>query len=327
MATIRKRGTRYQAIVRKKGHAPATRTFTRRRDAERWATHTEAEMEQGLYFDARPGQDTTLAEALDRYGKEVTPRKRGWRGELSKIRVLRRAPFARLGLALVKPRDVAAWRDKRLRDGRSPSTVRNDLVVLSGVYQHAIKEWGLVQDNPARSVQWPAPGAGRQRRLLDGEERALLKAAEPVEQALLIVLLETGMRLGEALSITHPGSLDLTGRTVTLEQTKNGTRRVVPLSRRALKALRSVPVDIRTRRLFPWDSSRWGHRMERITSRAGVSGLRTHDLRHEAVSRLFERGFNVMEVSAISGHKTLAMLQRYTHLQASDLVRRLDQVG
>ena len=58
-------------------------------------------------------------------------------------------------------------------------------------------------------------------------------------------------------------------------------------------------------------------------SRAGIIDLRFHDLRHEATSRFFEKGLNVMEVAAITGHKDLRMLQRYTHLRAEDLARKL----
>jgi integrase len=57
--------------------------------------------------------------------------------------------------------------------------------------------------------------------------------------------------------------------------------------------------------------------------RAGITGLRFHDLRHEAASRLFERGLNPMQVAAITGHKSLQMLKRYTHLRAVDLVALL----
>jgi integrase len=59
------------------------------------------------------------------------------------------------------------------------------------------------------------------------------------------------------------------------------------------------------------------------SARAGINDLHFHDLRHEATSRLFEKGFNPMEVSAITGHKTLQMLKRYTHLRAEDLVKRV----
>lgn len=180
MATIRKRTGangrfKYQAIVRKKGHPLTSRSFTRLRDAQRWALETEAEMERGLYFDRSPGQTTTLVEVLERYGNEVTPHKKGWRGETSKLNVLKQAKFAQKAIALVRPEDIAAWRDKRLKDGRSSNTVRNDLVVLSTVFQHAMKELRLVQDNPVR----------KQRDAAQHLEAWLLgQAAQQSEQAL-----------------------------------------------------------------------------------------------------------------------------------------------
>lgn len=62
---------------------------------------------------------------------------------------------------------------------------------------------------------------------------------------------------------------------------------------------------------------------ERLVRRIGLEDLHLHDLRHEAVSRLFEKGFHVAEVAAISGHRELRMLTRYTHLRAADLAERL----
>ena len=57
--------------------------------------------------------------------------------------------------------------------------------------------------------------------------------------------------------------------------------------------------------------------------RAELQGLHFHDLRHEATSRFFELGLNVVEVAAITGHRDLKMLQRYTHLRAADLAWKL----
>ena len=62
---------------------------------------------------------------------------------------------------------------------------------------------------------------------------------------------------------------------------------------------------------------------ERLRARAKISDLHFHDLRHEAITLLFERGLSIAEVGAISGHKELRMLQRYVHLRAVDLVDRL----
>mgnify|MGYP001051420067 CR=1 FL=1 len=74
---------------------------------------------------------------------------------------------------------------------------------------------------------------------------------------------------------------------------------------------------------FAMTTSAFEQTWRRVLKRADVSNLKFHDLRHEAVSRFFEIGLNIIEVSTISGHKELSMLKRYTHLSADSLVGRL----
>ena len=71
--------------------------------------------------------------------------------------------------------------------------------------------------------------------------------------------------------------------------------------------------------------NRWTewNRFTRLKEQCGIEDLRFHDLRHEATSRLFEKGSNPVEVATITGHKDTKMLMRYTHLRAEDLVARL----
>ncbi len=116
--------------------------------------------------------------------------------------------------------------------------------------------------------------------------------------------------------------VDLRRRVVHLPDTKNGQARDVPLSTAAERILAALP-----RRM---DGKVWTYTQEgmraswrRALMQAAITGLHFHDLRHEATSRLFEKGFNPMEVSAITGHKTLQMLKRYTHLRAEDLAKRM----
>ena len=118
--------------------------------------------------------------------------------------------------------------------------------------------------------------------------------------------------------------VDLKKRTVTLPETKNGQKRIVLLSSVALSILKER---LGTRRL---DGKVWNigpdaisQDFARACQNAGISGLHFHDFRHEATSRLFEKGFDTMEVSTITGHKTLQMLKRYTHLRAEDLAERM----
>ena len=61
----------------------------------------------------------------------------------------------------------------------------------------------------------------------------------------------------------------------------------------------------------------------RVIKRADIKDLRFHDLHHEATTRLFEKGLNIMEVASITGPKDLRMLRRNTHLKAEDLAQKL----
>ena len=131
------------------------------------------------------------------------------------------------------------------------------------------------------------------------------------------------MRRGENLSLTWE-NVHLGKRYVHLPDTKNGDSRDVPLSQQALQLLRDLPRNIREdQAFFPLHFEALKGSWRRACSRAGIIDLRFHNLRHEATYMFFEKGLNVMEVAAITGHKDLRMLQRYTHLRAEDLARKL----
>ena len=116
--------------------------------------------------------------------------------------------------------------------------------------------------------------------------------------------------------------LDRKDQVLLIPETKNGTPRQVPLSTRALTTLDTLPRRI-DGRVFAIHAASISRGFAETCKAAGIEGLTFHDLRHEATSRLFEKGLNPMEVAAITGHKTLQMLKRYTHLKAKDLVARL----
>ncbi len=333
MPTIRKRGDlQWQAIVKRQGIGFASKTFTTKKDAEAWAKLTEAEMLRGAYIKRADAEKTTLQECIDRYKQDELPKLRGV-GHASLLAGLD-AEFGHLALAAITPAKVASYRDARLRAGKSESTVKKELAKLSVLYKLAGREWGvggLV--NPVDGVTRPKERNARTRRLEAGELERLL-AESPRHLGLLVrFALETAARLGELLGLQW-ADVSLSKRVAVLrgvdgQGTKNGDdSRAVPLSSAALevlKELRQLPASIDGRVFYWWKASdsfnkTWG----RVCQRAGVEDLRFHDLRHEATSRLFEKGvFEGVEVAAITGHKTLQMLKRYTHLRAEDLARKL----
>ncbi len=324
MATIVHRGNhQWQARVRRKGYPPVMKTFETKAEAKRWARLVESEMDHGAYVSREEAENTTFAEALERYANEITPRKKGARQERDRIEFLKKHDLARRSLASIRGADIAAYRDERLEAGKSPITVNNELIVISHLFNTARREWGMESlPNPVSNVRKPKLPPGRDRRLAGNEEQRLLEHAEYPMHELIVLALETGMRQGELMALTWP-SVDLKRRIVTLADSKSGEGRAVPLSKRAVKTIKSLPRRL-DGRLFPeTGASSVSHKFRALCDAAGIEGLRFHDLRHEATSRLFELGLNPMEVAAITGHKTLVMLKRYTHLRAEDLAQKL----
>ena len=344
MATITKTPSNtWKAMIRKRGWPTTIKTFRTKRDAQDWARRTEDEMVRGMYIDRAGSDRLLLTHALDRYLREVSSTKRATTAyaEGHKAKALKE----RLGaysLAAITPDLGAKYRDERLATGKSNNTVRLELALLSHLFTIAIKEWrvGLFY-NPVANIRKPAPGKGRDRRLKPEEEKDLFqvcdKHSNPMLGWMARIALYTGMRAGEIKSLTRK-QVNLDKRTVHLTETKNGSSRTVPLTRSATDVFRAAlnhpirPLD--TDLLFWGEPGRDGIRRpyefrpawSRILKKAGIEGLRFHDLRHEAVSRLVEAGLGDQEVSAISGHKSMQMLKRYTHLRAEDLVERLDQI-
>jgi integrase len=223
---------------------------------------------------------------------------------------------------------LAKYRDERLIDA-APATVVRELNTVSHAIDTALREWGLwLPRNPVKMVRRPWVPQGRKRRLEDGEEARLLTATErgrtPLLKQLIILAIETTMRRGELLGLRWE-HVYLANRIAHLPLTKNGESRDVPLSRRATDTLTAL---LEHRRpgdelVFPMSANSVRLAFERLRARAKMRDLHFHDLRHEAITRLFERGLSIAEVSAISGHRELRMLQRYIHLRAADLVARL----
>ncbi|GAB1715046.1 MAG: integrase [Nitrobacter sp.] len=328
MATIRKLRGRWQAQVRRRGVPPRAKSFDKRADAERWARDLEAEADRsGWVADTRAAEKTTLGELLTRYCAEVTPTKRGAVSEKSRINSILRCPIAHRTLAKLTSSDVATYRDERLKTV-APATIVRELNTISHALEIASREWGLwIPRNPVKLVRRPPVPRGRTRRLKKGEEQRLLDACDrgrtPLLKPLIIIAIETGMRRGELLDLRWE-HVDLKLGVAHLPLTKNGDSRDVPLSRCAVRTLQELrTAGAKQERVFPMTGNSVRLAFEHLRVRAGMSDFHFHDLRHEAISRLFEKGLNIAEVSAISGHRELKMLQRYTHLRAVDLVARL----
>jgi integrase len=199
-------------------------------------------------------------------------------------------------------------------------------------------EWDLPIPNPIKGIKRMPQSKGRTKRINGVTEQLLLGSCDTLSLTLLRSIvqfaIQTGMRRGELMGLKW-NDIDLPNRRAYLHTTKNGEPRQVPLTQKAIAILQSIIRDDQEDRVFPMSMNVLRNQYERARTYSAVKwnesganpfdGLRFHDLRHEALSRLSDAGLNVIELSHISGHKTLAMLKRYTHPSHEAIFAKLDK--
>lgn len=314
MATIRKKNGLWQVQIRRKGYRTLSRSFTYKDWALRWAKETERELELGTVPAAISDLKRIIfGDLLSRYLEEITPTKRGAESERYRLSRFLRHSISSLSLDRLTPQVLAAYRDERLREVCGAS-VRREMTILHHCLEIARREWGIpLSQNPVEGLRLPPHSPSRVRRLAPGELERLLSAAETKVWYLAPIIrfaLATGMRRGEILSLKW-SDIDLERRLAFLRLTKNGQSRVVPLAPDAISVLRHIPKN--EDQVFPVSPNAVRLSWERLCRLTGMEDLHFHDLRHEAISGLFESGIILPEIAQISGHRDIRSLLRYAH--------------
>ena len=332
MATIEKRigqdQTAYRVKVRLKGQPPQSATFTRKGDAEKWAAKVETDIREGRHFQTAEAKRHTLAELIDRYRLGILPGKKDaaqqerqlnwWKTRLGHLLL---SDLTQASLA--EQRDHLNNEPRRSNTPRSPATVNRYLAALSHVFTVAVKEYGWLDANPLMKVSRGKEAPGRIRFLADQEKDRLLTACKassnPDLYPAVVLSLATGARRSELLTLRW-AQVDLPRGTITLLETKNGERRALPLGDlpRALLKTRAKVRRIDSDLVFPGRPptrpAQLRHAWQTALHTAGISDFHWHDLRHSAASYLAMNGASLQEIAAVLGHKTLAMVKRYSHL-------------
>jgi integrase len=349
MATIEERGPcQFRVKIRRK-NVTQTRTFETRKQAEDWARVVEGKITADEYVDRSFVRDTTLSQACDWYERNLTRSRPDAKNKLSKLNYWRdESPFASWSLIAILPADLLRWRRQVLDEDNAevgettgpeaevgPQTVIHRLNVLSQVYNRWALAHSQTLSNPVIRGVRPSKPDGRNRRLSEGEEEHLLHAARastrPWLEAAIIISLETCMRQSELAGLTWDRvNLSRARPYADLLKTKNGESRRVALSAQAVTSLRSLlpvvaPPDLGKRTVLPVETGRGiAHAFRDAITDEAFPGLRWHDLRHEAISRLFERTeMRDTEIMVMSGHLRPEMLTRYVHLRGDQLGDKL----
>jgi len=333
MATIRKRTTksgasRYQAIIRLE-EGKASKAFSTKTAAKAWASRVENEIRLGTYSGQQESSKHTVSEMIDRYMQDhAFQQKRDrrnqerqlefWRGRIGgkKLIDVSRA-------LIIEVRDELASEDIGGKT-RAPATVNRFLASISHCFSKAL-EWEWVEANPVKGVSRLTEPKGRDRYLSDEERQRLLTASEkePVLYLIVVLALSTGARRGEIMGLKWK-DVDLKAGRAILHETKNGSKRALPIVGHVAELMaehrkvRRLDSDL----VFPdpvVPSKPWNFEAAwRVARReAELEDFRFHDLRHSAASYLAMGGASLAEIAEILGHKTLAMVKRYSHLSDS----------
>ena len=335
--------TSYTVKVRLKGHKPVFATFERLTDARKWATQTEAAIREGRYFKTIEAQRHTLGDLVDRYVSDVFPQKPKIAKEYARHLEWWKLQLGHITLADITPAEMSELRDqlangtakwgtkKGLKEGlkRSPATVNRYLAALSSAFGTAVKEWGWLEENPMRRISKLKEPRGRVRYLSEEERKQLLHACKKSKNKdlykVVVLALSTGARQMEIWGLKW-SEVDLDRGWITLRNTKNQEIRTIPLEGEALNLLKEhakIP-RLNTDLVFPSRKNpRFPHDFrdpwDKALKEAGIAYFRWHDLRHSAASYLAMNGVPIRTIAEILGHKSLQMVQRYTHLSPDHL--------
>jgi integrase len=299
-------------------------------DAQIWRDRVKANQEldtdkrdiKKARITQREAKTYTLKQALERYEKEVTPAKKGADVEFTRINKVKRSPLTSKSLYLFTPDDALALLDEI---GGSDNNKRKYASLVSHLYKTARQQWRMEVKNPvAGEIKLPSNGKPRDRRIQGDEDKRLIKHLSGEAKAIFVLAIETAMRRGEFLSLEWKDvNLNLKVRTAILHDPKNGETRSVPLSSTAIRVFKELKRGNKRKKVFTITRSQLRDAWEAARTNAGIPDIRLHDMRHEATSRLFEKDLNVMEAASVTGHKTLSMLKRYTHLNPTNIAKKL----
>ena len=323
MSSIRKINGKWIAQVNKMGHPRVSKYFYSKTLAITWANGIEQKYDQ---INAH-GYDKSLlnhkvANLIDKYEVMKSQYKRSYASEIYMLKQLKYSPLGQAKVGGISSLMVSSYID-RCRQHVKPSTISRRLGLLRHIFNVAIDEWGYPITNPVSKVKIPKSAEAPLRRIRDEHLKELdkiFRERQSVMRWIVIFGLETAMRRGEIVNLKWE-DVDRSKNTARISESKCGRVRYVPLTPRAIECLESVPAQ--SEYVFNTTTSAIASAWKRIRIKAGARNVRFHDLRHEAISRFFEKGLTIPEVASISGHRTPQMLFRYAHADQSKIAEKL----
>ena len=325
-------------------------TFNRRQLATEWMRRREAELDQQRARGEPLGRGSTVAELLAWYGENIKALTPWGRTKEADLKRLAGYEISEKNVLRLTTADYISHVEARRRDGAGPATANNDLIWLRGVFRTARASLGLpinlqfLEDASHELRQRRVIGKPkeRQRRVTAAEEKALLdhfavrdmRAEIPMADIIRFALLTA--RRQEEITRLKWADLDRDKGIAWLDDVKHprkkvGNRRAFRLLSEAWEIIDRQPKimvegpdgkQTPDPRVFPFNPKSIGANFTRACRLRGLHDLHFHDLRHEANSRLFERGYDIPEVAQFTLHESWTTLKRYTHLRPEHVEER-----
>jgi integrase len=357
MATIVYREGRrkpWLAQIKRKGHGVYSRSFALENDAKVWSRKEDLSIDEtGRPFTIKQYGNITVGSLALRYLEDVSPSKASFPTDRSILTNLHKYKIAKKSIAIVSGKDAADYRDERLKEAVSPSTVRRAVNTLQHIFEIASTEWGYHNiRNPFHHLRIKGSQPRRTRRLEGNELEKLLKATDSCRTHKVYIWLaialavHTGMRLQEIFNLRYQdiGMVEgqgspaekLANRRIIIRKSKtdyqtglSGRTIVMSIPARVILGLIMFPQkDNQLRQeleMFPMGKDAFKQVWRMVVRRAGITNLTFHDLRHEAASRFDELGLSMAEHQLMMGHKGRDMTSRYIHADLRRIQEKLDR--
>lgn len=339
MATFQKRGKSWRAIVRRKGFADASRSFPTLGMAKTWAERLERDQAQRIASGKTDADYMTIRACIEWYTHPDRENEPWGRSKSADLNRLLSYDIADRIAGDLKAADYIRHIEGRRKLGAGPATAGNDLVWLRQVLRAARTGAGVPADLQAlddaaedlRRRRIIAKPKQRDRRLTPEEEKALMgyfarrdERGELPMRDIVQFALATARRQEEITRLLWRDLREKDG-TAFLNDVKHprkkiGNRREFRMLAAGWKIVNRQPkVDAR---VFPYNPKSVGTAFTNACHVLEIEDLHFHDLRHEATSRLFEKGYSIQEVAQFTLHESWASLKRYTHLKPKDVKER-----
>jgi integrase len=323
--------TGWRAVVRIKGYPTVCKEFERKQEADDWKLAVTRKIKAGQFqFDQHKIQ-RTFSDLFDHFkqssvlehhrsAKDTIRHLEYWKSRLGEYALVYLTP-ERLG----KERQLLIDTPTPRNNKKSSATVNRYMASLSGCLTYACRQLRWMEDNPCFNLTKLKEGSARDRILTQDEVQRLFTACRESRNDCLycIVLLAftTGMRQGEILNLSW-NHVDLENRLAHLKETKNGTARSVPLVDAVVAELNRLSIIRNPAKNLVFASKTAFGKIDinkawnEALKRANIEGFVFHSIRHHFATLAARAGASNLQLKTALGHKTLQMLERYTHLDA-----------